>query len=152
VPWEIGDGTGHWVAVFDEATEGRRETLEGLLVGAGSYRAAPPLFGGWSARLVLNTSDPICFFPALPGLVRSATGLFDSNTGSLAVVAGETLHCFGHPSCCQRLSAFLSEPDPLDLTEVTITAAPHGSFRRSPQGSARFDREYFDLFVTEPRQ
>jgi hypothetical protein len=151
VPWEIGDGKGRWIAVFDEATEGRQETLEDLLVGVGSSRSAPPLFGGWSARLVLNTSDPICFFPALPGLARSATGLFDSNTGSLAVIAGETLHCFGDPSCCQRLSAFLSEPDPLDLTEVTITAAPHGSFSGSPQGSARLDREYFDFFVTEPR-
>jgi hypothetical protein len=154
VPWESGDGAGksRWIAVFDEATEARRELLEDLLSAVGSTQPAPALFGGWSARLALDTPDPICFFPAVPGLARSATGLFDPNVGSLAVVAGETLHCFGDPSCCEGLSAFLSEPDPLDLAEVRITATPHESFRESPNGSARITREYFDFVVTEARQ
>ena len=153
VPWESGDGTGdrHWIAVFDEATEVRRETLEGLLSGVGSTRALPPVFAGWGARLALDMSDPICFFPAMPGLPRSATGLFDPNVRSLALVAAKTLHWFGDPSCCERLSAFLSEPNSLDLAEVKMTAAPHGLRRESANGSTRLVREHFDLAVTEAR-
>ncbi len=50
VPWESGDGAGesHWIAVFDEASDGPQETLEDLLSGVGSARAAPPPFAGWS--------------------------------------------------------------------------------------------------------
>ena len=154
VPWESDDGArdGHWIAVFDEVTEGRRETLEDLLSGVGSTRAAPPPFAGWSPRLALDMPDPICFFPAVPGLARFATGLFDPNVRSLAVVAGETLHWFGDPSCCERLSAFLAEPNPLDLAELEITAAPREAFTESVNGSARLVREHFDFAVTEARR
>jgi protein-L-isoaspartate(D-aspartate) O-methyltransferase len=154
VPWESGDGAGdgHWIAVFDEATDERRETLEDLLSEVGSTRAAPPLFAGWSPRLALDVPDSICFFPAVPGLARPATGLFDPNLRSLAVVAGQTLHWFGDPSCCERLTAFLSDPNPLDLAELRITAAPRESFGESANGSARLAREHFDFAVTEARQ
>jgi hypothetical protein len=150
-PWEGGDGAGnsHWIAVFDEATDERRETLEDVLRGVGSARAAPPLFAGWSARLALDMPDSICLFPAVPGLARSATGLFNPNLRSLAVVAEETLHCFGDPSCCERLTAFLSESHPLDLGAVKITAVPHKSLGTSANESARLVREHFDLAVTE---
>jgi protein-L-isoaspartate(D-aspartate) O-methyltransferase len=153
-PWEGGDDARNsgWIAVFDEATEARRETLEHLLSGVGSARTAPPLFAGWGARLALDMPDPISFFPAVPGLARSANGLFDPNGHSLAVVAGETLHWFGDPSCCERLSAFLSEPNPLDLAELKITAAPHESFKESAKGSVRLVREHFDFVVSEARQ
>jgi protein-L-isoaspartate(D-aspartate) O-methyltransferase len=151
VPWENADGAGqsHWIAVFDEATQARQETLENLLSGVGSIRAAPPLFPGWSARLALQMPDPICFFPAVPGLPRSATGLFDQNTQSLAVVGDETLHSLGDPSCSERLTAFLSEPNPLDLAKLKITAAPHNSFGELANGSARLVREHFDFVVAE---
>ena len=119
VPWESGNGPGqsHWIAVFDEATQARQEALEDLLSGVGSARATPPLFAGWSARLALGIPDPICLFPAVPGSSRSATGLFDPDAQSLAVVVGETLYPFGDPSCGERLTAFLSEPNPLDLAK-----------------------------------
>ena len=151
VPWESGDGAGqsHWIAVFDEATQARRDTLEDLLSGADLARAAPAPFPGWSARLALEMPDPICLFPAVPGLPRSATGLFDQHTQSLAVVDGETLHWFGDPSCCERLTAFLSEPNPLDLAKLKITATPHNSFGESANGSARLIREHFDFVVNE---
>ncbi len=154
-PWEGGDGDdggSHWIAVFDDATEGRRETLEDLLSGVGLAQAAPPLFAGWSARLALDMPDPICFFPSVPGLARSATGLFDPDARSLAVVADETLHWFGDPSCCERLTAFLSEPNPLDLAKLQITAAPRELFGESVSDSARLVREHFDLALTESRQ
>ena len=151
--WEGGDSAGNsqWIAVFDEATDARRETLEDLLSGVGSARATPPLFAGWSARLALDMPDSICFFPALPGLARSAAGLFDPNLRSLAVVAEETLHCFGDPSCCERLTAFLSESHPLDLGSLKITAVPHKSLRTLTNESARLVREHFDFAVTELR-
>jgi hypothetical protein len=153
-PWEAGDGAedSHWIAVFDEASDGRREMLEDLLSGVGSTRAAPPVFAGWSARLALDMPDSICFFPANPGLPRSATGLFDPRIRSLAIVASETLHWFGDPSCCERLIAFLSEPSPLDLAELKITAARHESFRKSAHESMPLVRAHFDFAVTEARQ
>jgi protein-L-isoaspartate(D-aspartate) O-methyltransferase len=154
VPWESGYGAGesHWIAVFDEASDGPQETLEELLSGVGSARAAPPLFVGWSPRLALDNPDSIWFFPAVPGLARFATGLFDPHVRSLAVVAGETIHWFGDPSCCERLTAFLSEPNPLDLADLQITAAPRASFTESVIGSARLVREHFDFVVTEARR
>ena len=151
VPWESGDGGSHWIAVFDEASDARREMLDDLLSGIRPARAATSLFAGWSARLALNMPDPICFFPAVPGLARSAIGVFDPNAQSLAVVAGETLHWFGDPSCCERLTAFLSEPNPLDLAELKITATPHKPFGTSANGSVRLGREHFDLVVAEAR-
>jgi SAM-dependent methyltransferase len=149
-PWE--DGNSLWIAVFDETSDGRREKLEDLLGGVGWTQATPPLFAGWGARLALEMPDSICLFPAVPGLPRSATGLFDPNARSLAVVADGTLYCFGDPSCCERLTAFLSEPNPLDLAELKITAAPHKSFRESASGWARLIRKDFDLVVTEVGQ
>ena len=154
VPWESADGAGKnpWIAVFDEATQARQERLEDLLRGVGSARAIPPPFPGWSARLALEMPDPICLFPAMPGLPRSATGLFDANVGSLAVVVGETLHWFGEPTCRERLTAFLSEPKPLDLAELKITATPRRPFGEAANGSVHLVREHFDLFMTEARQ
>ncbi len=127
-PWVTGgDGfEGRWIAVFAEATARRREPLEELLGGVGSARAAPPLFKGWIARLALDMTDSIWLFPAVPGVPRTAAGLFDPNLPSLAVVDGETLHGFGDPSCGERLTAFLSEPRPLDLADLRITATPAG--------------------------
>ena len=148
VPWESA-GRSHWIAVFDEATDRRRETLEDLLRGAGSARTAPPSFAGWSARLALEMPDPICFFRAVSGSPRSATGLFDPDGRSLAVVADDTLHEVGDPSCCERLTAFLSEPNPLDLAKLTITATPHEPTRASADETARLVRQHFDFAMTE---
>jgi protein-L-isoaspartate(D-aspartate) O-methyltransferase len=154
VPWEKADGASniHWIAVFDEASDARRETLEDLLGGVGSARAAPPLFEGWRARLALEMPDSICFFPAVPGLPQFAAGVFDPNTRSLALVAAETIHWFGDPSCGERLTAFLSEPNPLDLAELKITATLHKPLGASADGSVRLGREHFDLVVAEARQ
>ncbi len=150
-PWDTGcdAAEGHWIAVFDEATDRRRELLEELLGRVGSARAAPPSFAGWSARLALDMTDSICFFPAVPGVPRSAAGLFDPNFPSLAVVVGETLHGFGDPSCCERLTAFLSEPRPLDFTDLRITATRRGSAWDPASPSLRLTREHFDFDVTE---
>ena len=135
--------------MFDEATQARQEALEDLLSGVGSARATPPLFAGWSARLALEMPDPICLFPAVPGSSRSATGLFTLTAQSLAVVVGETLYPFGDPSCGERLTAFLSEPNPLDLAKLEITAAPHNSLGALTDESQRLIREHFDLAVNE---
>jgi protein-L-isoaspartate(D-aspartate) O-methyltransferase len=153
-PWDGDDASdeGSWIAVFDEAGNGRRRALEELLGEAGSAQTAPPLFAGWSARLALEMADVICLFPAVPGLPRSAVGLFDSDLSSLAVVVGETLHWFGDPSCRDRLTAFLSESRPLDLSDLQITAAPHGSLSGSARHSARITREHFDFATTEVRK
>jgi protein-L-isoaspartate(D-aspartate) O-methyltransferase len=151
VPWDDGGDTDgpadrpRWMALFDEATDERVAVLRSLLGRPGSVRPAPPTFPGWNLRLVLENPDPICVITPFPPL-RDATGLFDADLPSLAVIAGGLMHCFGHSSCGDRLEWLLSSPRTLDLSELSITAVAHGSGR--PDGAlAVMERPTFDFVV-----
>jgi protein-L-isoaspartate(D-aspartate) O-methyltransferase len=127
-----GDSRRQWIALFDDANAERIAVLRSLLRSPGSVRPTPATFPGWNLRLVLEHPDPICVITLFPPL-RDALGLFDAELSSLAVIEGGLLHCFGHPSCADRLERLLSSPRTLALSELSITAVPHGSPR--PKGA-----------------
>jgi hypothetical protein len=157
VPWddEFGDRAGRaagaqrpgWLAYFDDATGARAAVLESLLDMPRSVRPAPATFPGWNLRLTLGQPDPICVVTPFPPL-RRAVGLFDAGLPSLAVMEGESMHCFGDPACGERLSDLLSGRRPLDLRDLVVTAVPAGSAEPG-SGSTLIRRPSFDLFVQE---
>jgi hypothetical protein len=162
VPWdggsagydddEIGtDGArpGRWLALFDDATEGRRAALTRLLREPATLRRPVTTFPGWNLRLALEQPDPIWVITMVPPR-RQALGLFDAGLPSLAVLEGESLWCFGHSSCGDRMAALLSAPVPLDLGDLRVNAVPHGS-AGTAHGQTTISRPSFDFVVREGR-
>ncbi|HEY6429311.1 MAG TPA: methyltransferase domain-containing protein [Acidimicrobiales bacterium] len=165
VPWDLGDagdgGDGgdardanrrRWIAHLDEATDERVGTLRDLLHSPASVRPAPGAVPGWRFRLSLKEPDAVCIFTMFPPL-RDAVGLFDADARSLAVLEGERMHCFGHPSCGDRLEALLPAPAPLELSVLSISASSHRDVTPPPESGSTVSyvlpRENFDFAVRE---
>ncbi len=149
-PWDdTDDNPRRWLAFFDEATENRAALVRSLLRGPRSLQPAPPPFAGWNVRLALEASNPICFTTMLPPL-RHAFGLFDPDVSGLAVLYGDSIHSYGQPACGDRLLAFLSSSKPLDITELSILALPHGT-AIPPTDSTCLVRPSLDLWIRSPR-
>jgi protein-L-isoaspartate O-methyltransferase len=168
VPWDLGDGGDagdggdsgeagdanrrRWIAHLDEATDERVGTMRDLLRSPASVRPAPGAVPGWRFRLSLKEPDAVCIFTMFPPL-RDAVGLFDADARSLAVMEGERMHCFGHPSCGDRLEALLSAPAPPELSVLSISASPHRVVTSPPERvsmvSYVLPREHFDFAVRE---
>lgn len=134
---------GESIAVFDDATPERVETLRQLLQGPMVTEPAPKLFPGWNVRLALEEPDVI-FLMAKAARWNGSTGLFDSELRSLALVDGTALLGFGAPSCRERLEASLARAVPFDLESFRITAVPHGS-SEGPDADVVLTRPHFDL-------
>jgi protein-L-isoaspartate(D-aspartate) O-methyltransferase len=149
VPWDDRSEAAEqrWLAYFDDATEDRTAAVLDLLKEPISVRLPSSPFAGWNVRLALQESGPICFTRMHPPL-GSALGLLDRDLSSLAVLYGDSVYSYGQPDCGDRLVAFLSTPEPIDLADLAMEATPHGTVP-SQTGSVCISRPCCDLWISE---
>jgi protein-L-isoaspartate(D-aspartate) O-methyltransferase len=134
-----------WVAELDDATTERSELLARLAEGPRQTAPAPPPVVGWNTRLALEEPDSVTFFDTgTKG--HSAVGLFDAETGSLALVDGTSIIGFGEDTCRQRLVASLERARPCALESLGITALPHDP--TAQRDGVVLHRPNFDLVIT----
>ncbi len=151
VPGWVDRGQGvtdeaEWVAVFDDASPGRADTLRALLRTPVTRVPTPPLVAGWNVRLALEEPDPITFI-GKTAVWNGPTGLFNAERGSLAVVDGVSIHGFGDRDCLDRLVMHLEMSVPLASEDLRITAVSRDGVGR-PRGDVVLARPNFDLVVS----
>jgi protein-L-isoaspartate(D-aspartate) O-methyltransferase len=149
VPWDDRPEAAEqrWLAYFDDATEDRTTAVFDLLKEPVPVRLPSSPFAGWNVRLALQESGPICFTRMHPPL-GFALGLFDPDLPSLAVLYGDSVYSYGQPDCGDRLVAFLSTPEPLDIADLTMVVTPHGTVRTQTD-SVCISRPSFDLWISQ---
>jgi protein-L-isoaspartate O-methyltransferase len=143
---------GNAVALFDgpEPTERISTLLADAPARVDTVAEPPP---GWFERVALEEREAVPLTIFEEGSWIDRRGLFDPAAGSLAVVSGNKLLCYGSDSAAELVRERLSRARPFDVTQVSVTAEPTSATASSGdlvRGAWVIERPSFTFDLAEP--
>lgn len=133
-------------ATCEELPDDQLETLRALLTAPPEIRPAPALPEHWFAGLAVHDSRAIQVF-TLSDQPEICHGLFDAETGGLALVAANELRVHGNPAIAAEFHTALSRSRPLDPARLTIRAVPSDAPRSAGQSAVTIPRRHFRYLI-----